>query len=162
MSPGYPQDDPSPQDSYGPAPYPPPGFQEQPDNGDGNLALILGIIGLVFAGLITGIPAIIFGKRGQRKADAGLATNRGNATAGVVLGWISVALTILAVAGAALLIAGTIFSATVDGESDGAPADVLGASVTVDPNTGDGNRLDLSVVVVDDLGALQFTDQGSL
>ena len=45
--------------------------------------MILGIVSLVVGGVLLGIPAIILGRKGQAKADAGLATNREQATVGV-------------------------------------------------------------------------------
>jgi hypothetical protein len=71
---------------------------QQPDNGTGLWALILGILGLVFFGVLTGIPAIFLGISGRRKAAAGKATNGGQALAGIVLGILSIALTVLALA----------------------------------------------------------------
>jgi hypothetical protein len=68
-------------------PAPPPyygGMVMAPQNGFGTAALVLGIIGL-FLGPLS-VLGIIFGAIGQRKADAGLANNRGLATAGLVTG----------------------------------------------------------------------------
>ena len=47
---------------------------------------------------VTGIPAIVLGRQGQRAADEGLADNRGLSTAGVVLGWIAVGISLGVVA----------------------------------------------------------------
>jgi hypothetical protein len=72
-----------------------------PQNGRGVTALILGIVAVVlwwlpFAYLITALPAgivaIVLGKKGQQLAQQGLATNRGQARAGVVLGIIGTSL----------------------------------------------------------------------
>jgi len=55
-------------------------------------ALVLGILSLV-SGLfiLTGIPAIILGNMSKAAAGRGEANNPGLGTAGVVMGWISVA-----------------------------------------------------------------------
>lgn len=68
---------------------------ERPTNGFGVAALVLGIVAVVTAlngwwlfvlpiAIATGILAVVFGRRGRRMADAGEATNRGQATAGSV------------------------------------------------------------------------------
>jgi len=64
----------------------------QPQNGMGTAALVLGILQFFCLGTIGAILAIIFGKIGMNRADQGLATNRGAAKAGFVLGWIGVIL----------------------------------------------------------------------
>jgi len=69
---------------------------QQPDNGTGLWALILGLLGLVFFGFLTGIPAIVLGIKGRRKAAAGKATNDGQALAGLILGIVATVLTVLA------------------------------------------------------------------
>jgi hypothetical protein len=78
---------------------------QKPDNTMGLLALILGILGLVFFGILTGVPAIFLGISGRRKAAAGQATNGGQALAGLVLGVISTVLTVLVVGLVVLLMA---------------------------------------------------------
>lgn len=65
-------------------------------NSLGGWALGLGIAGLVCCGVFTGIPAIILGYNGMQAADQGRATNKGMATAGLVLGVISIVWTIVA------------------------------------------------------------------
>ncbi|MBP0456193.1 DUF4190 domain-containing protein [Streptomyces montanisoli] len=92
--------------SGGPAPYPGShwGVQPMPSNGMGTAAMVLGIISVVgfcmygVVGLIAGILAIIFGIKGRRKADNGQATNRGAATAGLILGWIGAVIGLLVIA----------------------------------------------------------------
>jgi hypothetical protein len=54
-------------------------------------ALILGILSLVSFSILTGIPAIILGNMSKAAARRGEANNPGLGTAGVVMGWISVA-----------------------------------------------------------------------
>jgi uncharacterized membrane protein len=62
--------------------------------------MVLGIIALVLfftilVGVICGVLAIIFGTIGRKRARAGLATNHGNATAGLVTGIIAVIITLV-------------------------------------------------------------------
>lgn len=72
----------------------------QPANGLGTAGLVLGIIGVVcnltvylwFVGLIVGVLAIVFGAIGRGRANRGEATNKGAATAGLVMGIISAVL----------------------------------------------------------------------
>ncbi|MDR1295408.1 MAG: DUF4190 domain-containing protein [Bifidobacteriaceae bacterium] len=64
-------------------------------------SLILGALGLVLLGPVTGVPGIVFGVRARRAARAGEATNAGAALGGLVLSW---AATVLSV-GAVVLIA---------------------------------------------------------
>ena len=64
-----------------------------PQNGMGTAALVMGILQFFCLGTIGSILAVIFGKIGMNKADQGLATNRGSAKAGFVLGIIGLALT---------------------------------------------------------------------
>ncbi|ARD42754.1 hypothetical protein B6G06_04905 [Actinomyces gaoshouyii] len=75
------------------------GFGPNPTekNWMGITALVCGCL-ILLCGIFTGIPAIIFGAMGMRAAGRGEATNKGMAIAGVVLGVISVAMTIFAIA----------------------------------------------------------------
>lgn len=76
-----------------------PGYAPQlrPDNGLGTAGLVCGIIGAVcglvgvlwFFALILGILAIIFGAVGRGRFQKGEATNGSAATAGIVLGIVS-------------------------------------------------------------------------
>ena len=77
----------------------PNGFGPDPTgkNWMGITALVCGCL-IFLCGLFTGIPAIIFGALGMSAAGRGEATNKGMAIAGLVLGVISVALTIYALA----------------------------------------------------------------
>ncbi|MFD7307053.1 DUF4190 domain-containing protein [Promicromonospora sp. NPDC059942] len=64
-----------------------------PRNNLGVWSLVLGIASIVLLlGALTGIPAIIVGNQGRRAVRAGDANNEGTALAGVVLGWLSLAL----------------------------------------------------------------------
>jgi hypothetical protein len=89
-------------------PPPPPmgdpnGAYGQPQNTSGNifgiLALIGGIVSIVlcclYAGIWGGVPAIILGVVGKKKADAGQATNRTLANVGFILGIVGVAIFVL-------------------------------------------------------------------
>ena len=63
----------------------------RPSNGMGITALVVGIVGLpgMFAcgsGIILSVLAVIFGALGLKKANAGQATNKGMAMAGLILG----------------------------------------------------------------------------
>ncbi|GAA3370832.1 hypothetical protein GCM10020367_19040 [Streptomyces sannanensis] len=100
-----------PENTPGGPPWgPPPGFTapyppaQQARNGLGVAALIVGIAGVVFglipilfwiSGLL-GILALIFGLIGHSRARQGLATNKGMALAGTILGGVSL---LMAVAG---------------------------------------------------------------
>jgi hypothetical protein len=62
----------------------------------GTAAMVLGLLGLIgCVPLIGSILGIVFGTIGIRKADAGLADNRGMAQAGLIMGWIGLALLIV-------------------------------------------------------------------
>ncbi len=58
----------------------------KPRNGVGIAALVVGLISLVFAGLILGAVAIILGWIGMNRVKKGEATNQVMALIGVVLG----------------------------------------------------------------------------
>lgn len=68
----------------------------RPQNGMGIAALVLGIVG--FFTCVTAVLAIIFGAIGISKANAGRATNKGMATAGLVLGIVAVGLWVIVIA----------------------------------------------------------------
>jgi hypothetical protein len=57
-------------------------------------SMILGIVGIVCCGFVTGIPALILGNMAKKEiaASGGAETGGGMATAGVVLGIISIVL----------------------------------------------------------------------
>lgn len=86
-------------------PYPvgPYGMGAQPRNGLGTAGMVCGIIGAVFSWIyflafltiVLGILGIIFGGVGRARVTRGEATNRGAATAGIVLGIVALALPIL-------------------------------------------------------------------
>ena len=59
-------------------------------HGPATTALVLGILSLAVAGFLTGIPAMVIGRRAGREIDAsgGRLGGRGSATAGFVTGLI--------------------------------------------------------------------------
>jgi len=75
--------------------------------------MILGILGLVCCGLFAGVPALILGNMAQKEitSSGGTQTGEGMAKAGVILGIIAVALSVL---GFILLAAGTISTRSFD------------------------------------------------
>ncbi|MBZ4321748.1 DUF4190 domain-containing protein [Streptomyces huiliensis] len=89
-----------PVQPYGVGPY---GMPAQPSNGLGTAGMVTGIIGAVcgllpilyFFAFVLGILGIVFGGVGRSKVSKGLATNRGAATAGIVLGIIALILPFL-------------------------------------------------------------------
>jgi hypothetical protein len=58
------------------------------------ISLVLGVLSLVSFSILTGIPAIILGKTSREniRASSGRLTGEGMATAGIVMGWVSVGL----------------------------------------------------------------------
>lgn len=88
--------------SYGPPPgYGHPGYGDPygygappPRNGFGVTALVLGIIGVLTSwfliGVLPGVLAVVFGWLGRSRAKRREATNRGMATAGIVLGLVAI------------------------------------------------------------------------
>ena len=76
-----------------------------PQNGMGTAALVMGILQFFCLGTVGSILAIVFGKIGMNKADQGLATNRGSAKAGFVLGIVGLALTALGIVIAIIAVA---------------------------------------------------------
>lgn len=80
-----------PQQPYGQQPYGQPYGQPVGTNGKAIASLILGICGLVLCGLF-GIAAIVVGGNARREMAGTGQAGHGFALAGVVMGWISVAL----------------------------------------------------------------------
>ncbi|MFF3320280.1 DUF4190 domain-containing protein [Streptomyces sp. NPDC003035] len=103
-----------PTNTPGPNPWgPPPGmpgmpppFPQEPRNGLGVAALVIGIVGLLVAlvpflfwlGAVLGVLALVFGIIGIGKAGKGEATNKGSAVTGVVTGALAVVVSIVWVA----------------------------------------------------------------
>ena len=69
------------------------------------VALVLGIGGLIVLPVVLSIPAIVVGNRARREIDAsgGRQGGRGLAVAGIVCGWIGVALALLGLLAIVLL-----------------------------------------------------------
>ena len=76
---------------------PNPNYGVAPQNGMGTAALVMGILQFFCLGTVGSILAIVFGKIGMNKADQGLATNRGAAKAGFVLGIVGISLTVVGI-----------------------------------------------------------------
>lgn len=102
-APGQPYQDPyGPQQPYGqPQMYPHAGFAPQgQQNTLGLVSMILGIASIplgccLYLGLPLGIAAVVTGWLGKQKADQGLASNAGQAKAGLICGAIGAGLTLL-------------------------------------------------------------------
>jgi len=115
--PPYPGDDSSSTNdppAYGSVPpasgdYPPGGYQQPPapggyypppeTNKKALWSMILGIVGLICCGIFAGVPAIILANISKKEiaTSGGRQTGEGMATAGLVTGFISVALTVVSV-----------------------------------------------------------------
>jgi hypothetical protein len=68
-----------------------------PSNGKATASMVLGILGLVILYVIGPILALVFGYQSKNEIEAsnGAQGGAGMATAGIVMGWIGVGLTIL-------------------------------------------------------------------
>lgn len=71
--------------------------QSPPKNDLAVWSLVTGILSYVFCPLVLGIAAIVTGTMSRKAADQGLANNRGMGTAGLILGWINVALVVVGI-----------------------------------------------------------------
>ena len=74
----------------------PPGQSVQ-KNDTAMFAMIAGILGVTVCALFAGIPVIILGMSGKNKAKEMGGEGEGQAKAGIILGWISVVLSIIAI-----------------------------------------------------------------
>ena len=87
--------------SYTPPPPPPEpggyGYAAPQTNQKALWSMILGILSIVACGLLAGIPALILGSSAKKEiaAAGGAQSGEGMATAGVILGWISVAISVV-------------------------------------------------------------------
>jgi hypothetical protein len=87
--------------SYTPPPPPPEaggyGYAAPQTNQKALWSMILGILSIVACGLLAGVPALILGSSAKKEIAAaqGAQTGEGMATAGVILGWISVAISVV-------------------------------------------------------------------
>lgn len=99
--------------SYAPPPPPYEGGGHTPaqSNQKAMWSMILGILSIVACGILAGLPALILGSSARKEIEAsgGAQTGAGMAKAGVILGWISVVLTILFV----LLVVAGVFAFNV-------------------------------------------------
>lgn len=103
----YGQGQPYPVQPYAGQPYPP--AYAYPKNQLAVWSLVLGIIGIVVGCVfVTGIPAVIVGNSAKRAVAAGEADNLGMAQAGIVLGWISIALGVVVLGFFALYFIGVV------------------------------------------------------
>lgn len=66
-------------------------------------SLVLGIAGLAVFPLVPSILAVVFGNKAREEMRSGSATGAGLATAGVVLGWVGIALVAVGILVVALL-----------------------------------------------------------
>src|SRR3990170_7165944 len=100
---------------------PPSGVpQALPTNSNALISLIAGILGLTLLPLIGSIVAVIVGGIARReiRASAGAYGGGGMATAGVVLGWIGIALSGIGLCVAGVLFALPVCLAIIAGTSD--------------------------------------------
>ncbi|MFF7890369.1 DUF4190 domain-containing protein [Streptomyces sp. NPDC007907] len=115
--PGY------PQSGYTQSGYGWPGMPATPQNGLGIAAMVLGIVSCTLfclygvVSLVTGILAVVFGIKGRKRAEAGVATNHGQAQAGLIMGIIGSILGIVVI----VLIAVGITAAINSDSSDDDP-----------------------------------------
>jgi hypothetical protein len=79
--------------NYGQFQYQPP----PPSSGSATAALVLGICGFTVCPLFCSIAAVIFALRAYREIDAsgGYMRGRGQAQAGLILGWVGIGLSAL-------------------------------------------------------------------
>jgi hypothetical protein len=90
-----------PQEAAQPAGSSPPAGPAGPTNGFAIASLVLGIIGLMgFPPLIPSILGLVFGYKAKNEIDRsnGYEQGRGLAVAGIVLGWIAIAMVVLVIA----------------------------------------------------------------
>ena len=91
-----------PQGNWPPPPAPgqPPWGPAPPANGKATTALVLGICGIALCPLILSIPALVLGyqARGEIDRSGGTQGGRGQAIAGIVMGWIGLVLGLLILA----------------------------------------------------------------
>jgi Domain of unknown function (DUF4190) len=82
-------------------PGPPPAYYRAPTNGMAITSLVLGILGMVgIIWIISPILALVFGyiAKGQIDRSGGTQEGRGMAIAGIVLGWVGIAVGIAMIA----------------------------------------------------------------
>lgn len=95
------------------------GGQSAPTNGKATAALVLGILGLpFFCPILCSIPALVLGYQARKEIDAsgGVQQGRGQAQAGVVMGWIGTVVGVLAIVVIVILAATGNLDDTSDGD----------------------------------------------
>ncbi|GAA2441155.1 hypothetical protein GCM10010421_34810 [Streptomyces glaucus] len=96
------------------------GMPMAPQNGTGIAAMVLGILSCCLfcmygvVSVVLGILAVVFGIKGRKKAEQGLADNHGQAQAGLIMGVIGLVLGVIVI----VLIAVGI-TAAINEEQDG-------------------------------------------
>jgi hypothetical protein len=106
-----------------------PGMPAQPQNGMGIAAMVLGILSCCLfclygvVSVVLGILAVVFGIKGRKRVEQGLADNHGQAQAGLITGIIGI---ILGVAVLVLLAIGITAAINMDDEYD-SDSDTYGA-----------------------------------
>ena len=85
---------------YGASPY----GVVYPKNSLGIWSLVLAIASFFTVGFLVAVPAVVLGVMGRRAADDGLADNRSQSTAGMVVGWVNIGLCVLGVVAAILFL----------------------------------------------------------
>jgi len=90
----YPLQAPPPGAPYGPGHYP---VMAQANNGKATASLVLGIVGLFICPIVCSVLAIILGYTAKNEiaASGGWQTGESNARAGIILGWIGLAIAIV-------------------------------------------------------------------
>ncbi len=96
----------APQYGYAPTP---------PKNDLGVWSLVSGILSFMVCPLLLGIAAIITGTMSRRAADEGLANNRGMGTAGLILGWVNIALVVIGIVFFIIALAVGLFAGGMSG-----------------------------------------------
>ncbi len=140
---GYPPPPPPPGYPYQQYAYPPPqqwAYPQQsvPDNGQAVAGFVLSLVALgllvISAGLSTivslgcAIAGIVCSRNGKKKVEAGeTPKHRGLAQAGFIIGWVSVALSLLAIIAWILVIA----LAATDNSSDDDPFNTVSAVIQI-------------------------------
>ena len=101
----------------GPGGFGPGGPVRVETSGKATASLVLGIAGLIVCPLVCSVLAIVFGAQARNEIDrsGGRLAGRGTAQAGVVLGWIGVALCILGLVIFGILVA---IGASTSNDSD--------------------------------------------
>lgn len=109
----------SPYDQPGASPVTQYGYAPSPPKNDLAVwSLVTGILSYVMCPLVLGIAAIVTGTMSRRAADEGLANNRGMGTAGLILGWINVALVALGIVFFVIAIAAGLFAGGISSFND--------------------------------------------